>query len=235
MHSIPVTGDMDFETFRAAFPLQGRALYRWLYERNRAHIGVSKAKFAMANLEKIFAATFALTPRLGFPAMSLRDLSRASGLSMGGIYSTIDGKERIALMVKEVVEEVTLGLHRRAAAIEAPQSALDTLVREHLYATEILQQWFAFLYFETRSLAREHQEQSKAIEQRLEAELRERVAQVRAARGQAVGNAPIIATMLIALIQDRYLKPWKHGGQGEPVEQYAQQVLSLLHCAMEHP
>jgi AcrR family transcriptional regulator len=225
----------DFKDFQAAFPHQGRAIYETLFERNKDRITTNKAKFAVVNLEKIFTATFELTPRLGFPVMSLRDLSRATGLSMGGIYSYIESKERIAIMVKDLVKLVTEELLARARNLSDPMTALETAIREHIFASEILQDWFSFLYFETRSLPHEHQEESKNIELRLEAALHDLIEQVRLARNIACGNSPIVATTLIALIQDRYLKPWKHSRSGESADDYAHQVLALMHCAIEHP
>jgi AcrR family transcriptional regulator len=226
----------DFRNFQADFPLQGRAIYQTLFERNKDRITTNKAKFAVVNLEKIFTATFELTPRIGFPMMSLRDLSRATGLSMGGIYSYIESKERIAIMVKDLVKLVIDELLARAMSLSsAPMNALETAIREHIFAAEMLQEWFNFLYFETRSLPHEHQEDSKNIELQIESAMHELIDQVRLARNIACGNSPIIATTLIALIQDRYLKPWKHSKSGESADDYAQQVLALMHCAIEHP
>ena len=225
----------DFKSFQADFPHQGRAIYETLFERNKDRITTNKAKFAVVNLERIFTATFQLTPRIGFPVMSLRDLSRATGLSMGGIYSYIESKERIAIMVKDLVKLVTEELLARARGLSDPRTALETAIREHIYATEILQDWFSFLYFETRSLPHEHQEESKNIELKLETALHELIDQVRESRNIECGNSPMIATTLIALIQDRYLKPWKHSKSGESADDYAQRVLALMHCAIEHP
>lgn len=228
------TGE-DFESFKDRFPHQGRAIYETLFERNKERITTNKAKFAVANLQKIFTATFEVAPRTGFPVMSLRDLSRETGLSMGGIYSYIESKERIAIMVKDLVKLVTEELLARAQGAPDPLAALETVIREHIYATEILQDWFSFLYFETRSLSHAHQEESKNIELKLEAALRELVDRLRRSRGLPRGNSSIVATTLIALIQDRYLKPWKHGRSGESADDYAQQVIALMHCAIEHP
>lgn len=225
----------DLRSFQAEFPHQGRAIYETLFERNKDRITTNKAKFAVVNLEKIFTATFELTPRIGFPMMSLRDLSRATGLSMGGIYSYIESKDRIAIMVKDLVKQVIDELLARAMSLSDPMAALETAIREHIFAAEILQEWFSFLYFETRSLPHEHQEESKNIELRLESAMHDLIDQVRQSRGIAFGNSPIIATTLIALIQDRYLKPWKHGKSGESADDYARQVLALFHCAIEHP
>lgn len=225
----------DFKRFKSGFPYKGKAVYETLFERNRDRIRTNKAKFAVANLEKIFTATFDLTPRIGFPVMSLRDLSRETGLSMGGIYSYIESKDRIAIMVKDFVKLVTQELVARARDMDEPMDALETAIREHIYATELLQPWFNFLYFETRSLPHEHQEESKNIELELEAALRELIDTIRVAREIRCDNSPIIATTLLSLIQDRYLKPWKHSSAGESADDYAERVLALMHCAIENP
>jgi len=89
----------SFKTFLDSFPLQGDELYTTVFNRHSTIIQTQKPRFAVANLEKILKATFEISTSSGFERMSLRDLSRQTGMSMGAIYSCISKKEDIALMV----------------------------------------------------------------------------------------------------------------------------------------
>ncbi|MES9975680.1 MAG: hypothetical protein ABW094_15595, partial [Candidatus Thiodiazotropha sp.] len=83
--------------------------------------------------------------------MSLRDLLAETGLSMGGVYLTITNKDNIAIIVKDAVTLVCEDIVDKARAESDPVVALEVMVKGYLYASLLLQPWFYFLYFETRS------------------------------------------------------------------------------------
>ncbi|MEO0975377.1 MAG: hypothetical protein AAFX85_19990, partial [Pseudomonadota bacterium] len=157
----------SFAAFKRAFPYRGRALYELLFDRHSEQIRTKKAKFAVSNLEKIFSATFKLSTQIGFQAMSLRQLSAETGISMGGLYSCLGAKDDIAVMVKDLVETLCQELTDAVEIIDSPAQAFETSLRHQVFATQLMQPWFSFLYFETRSLPKPHQEASKSIEMRI--------------------------------------------------------------------
>lgn len=69
----------------------------------REKIQIKKSEIAVGNLQKIFSATFKISGVKGFQAMSLRDLSYESGISVGGLYSYIGSKNDLASMVEGVL------------------------------------------------------------------------------------------------------------------------------------
>ena len=73
----------------------------------KENIKTKKPDFAVNNLEKLFKATFKISTKIGFHEMSLRALCRETGLSMGGIYSCIESKEMIAIMIKMLGLSIT--------------------------------------------------------------------------------------------------------------------------------
>ncbi len=225
------SGMLIFSDYRKHFTYQGKALYSLLFLRHPDKIKLRKEKFAIRNLQKIFAATFHLVPKIGFPTMSLRDLSAETGLSMGGLYSTISYKENIAIMVKDIVALVCHDLVKEAKAQPNPSLALEYMVRGYLYASTLLQPWFYFLYFETRSLPLKDQEASKNIERFTVDELARLLEQQRAALvGSNINgvSSDFIATMALAMIQERYLKPWKYKKPAQTIDQYADHCLLLI-------
>lgn len=228
----------SFASFLQSFPLQGEQLYRIVFDRNSDIVQTQKAKFAVANLEKILTATFAVSSVSGFDRMSLRDLSRKTGMSMGAIYSCISKKEDIALMIADVVRlssEMT-----REHAMRAPSrwSQLEQIIRYHLFASTLLQPWYFFLFFETRSLPERQQEASKSIEldaiDGFEAEINAGVE----AGDFYTTDARMVANTIVVLLEDWYLKPWKTqllarneqtlAKQEEKLNNYNQSIMQLV-------
>ena len=81
-------------------------------------IKIKKEKVAVKNLAKIFDATLKLANEKGFHAMSLRDLCRESGLSMGALYNYFSGKDELLVLIQE---------QGRAIITRAMESQLDGL------------------------------------------------------------------------------------------------------------
>ncbi|MCU7841942.1 MAG: hypothetical protein KZQ94_21545 [Candidatus Thiodiazotropha sp. (ex Troendleina suluensis)] len=219
---------LTFAEFKKHFPYSEDALYALLFSRNQALIGIRREKFAVRNLKKIFRATFKLVPKIGFQAMSLRDLLSETGLSMGGVYLTITNKENIAVIVKDAVTLVCDDIVRNAREETDPGKALEYLVKGYLFASLLLQPWFYFLYFETRSLPQAHQNDSKSLERAQATELEQLIRELQ--KQTSNGYPPeFIATMALSMIQERYLKPWKYKQPAQSVDDYADNCLQLIH------
>ncbi len=213
------------------FSYQGDALYGLIFERNKDKIKVSKEKFAIKNLKKIFDATFQLSAKIGFQAMSLRDLSTATGLSMGGLYSSISNKEAIAVIVKDVISVICAEIVEEAREQQDPKLALQILMRGYLYASTLMQPWFYFLYFETKSLPQADQEGSLKIELIQVKELETLISQLTPS-ANACHKSEFVATMALSLIQERYLKHWKYKNAEETIDDYADMCLQLIYRAI---
>ena len=224
-----------YSEYKKSFSYQGDSLYTLIFERNRDKIKISKEKFAVRNLQKIFDATFQMTPKIGFQAMSLRDLSAATGLSMGGLYSSISSKEAIAVMVKDVVSVICAEIVEESREQQDSLTALQVLVRGYLYASTIMQPWFYFLYFETKSLPQVDQEGSLKIELIQVKELEMLIDQLMPDSetcNDSCHKAEFVATMALSLIQERYLKPWKYQNPAETIDEFADNCLQLIYRAI---
>jgi len=78
---------LDFEDFQKRWVPSVERICRDIYSENRERIAVKKEDVVVKNMMRILDAVFALSREKGFHAMTLRDLSRKSGLSMGALYS----------------------------------------------------------------------------------------------------------------------------------------------------
>ena len=206
-------------------PLNGETIWTYLVERNAERIGVKRRKPALENMEKIFVATFRLANEVGFRAMSLRDLCRETGLSMGGLYGYIESKDQLAEMIEDVVRQTTYELPRMFAHIEAPLERLEAMVRGTIYLSEILQPWFYFVYMDSRVLNFEQRNMAKSSELSIQTLIASMLDELRPA---PPGNTTLIAAHIVAMFQDWYLKRWKYRAAKVSVDEFADSVLLFL-------
>ncbi|NNC98807.1 MAG: TetR/AcrR family transcriptional regulator [Gammaproteobacteria bacterium] len=199
----------SFACFTDSFPLRGEQLYRILFDRHANVVQTQKARFAIANIEKILTATFEISSVSGFNKMSLRDLSKRTGMSMGAIYSCISKKEDIAMMVADIVRLSSELTRRHAMKAASFWSQIEQSVRFHLYASALLQPWYFFLYFETRSLPEQQQNESKQIELGAIRNFEKLIDEGVKAGEFKPCNSAMISNTVVVLLEDWYLKPWK--------------------------
>lgn len=205
-----------------------------ILDRHRDTIRVRKPHIAVANLARIIEATLKLSNKQGFHATSLRDLARASGLSMGGLYSYFSSKDALlGMILVEVSAAVGEALASPPEAIcSDPRSHLHWLIESHIRLTETMQPWFVFAYMEAKSFpaaARKMAVDSEAAtEQLFGAVLR---AGVEAGRFH-VPSIELTAALIKPLLQDWYVKRSKYRRRGITIEQYIDAVCGLIDKAI---
>ena len=199
----------SLDAFKESFPLQDEVLYRFVFNRNIDVVQTQKSKVAVVNLEKILNATFEVSATSGFDRMSLRDLSRQTGMSMGAIYSCISKKEDIALMIADIVRLSSELTQEHARQSDSPWMQIEQSIRYHLYASTLLQPWYFFLYFETRSLPEKEQLESKQIELDAISSFEQQIKEGVKAGVFSTQTPRMVANTIVVLLEDWYLKPWK--------------------------
>jgi len=208
-------------------------LFAEVYQENRASIKVKKEAVAVKNLEKIFAAALSLAQRSGFHAMSLRELSKASGLSMGALYSYFGSKDELRGHIfrygARFVREVAAG---EADRYEQPAERLAAAIRAHLYLSEALRPWFYFSYMEARNLPPRERRAAMENERSTEAIFSAILRQGKRRRVFRVKNVDLAAAVIKAMLQDWYLKRWKYGQAEVKVEEYAEFVVNFVLAAI---
>ncbi|MBC2716918.1 MAG: helix-turn-helix transcriptional regulator [Desulfobacteraceae bacterium] len=204
-----------------------------IFMENQASIKIKKEAVAVKNLANIFNTALNLSNEKGFQSMSLRDLSRTSGLSMGALYSYFTSKEELLEMIQNQGRRLTRKVLTRQIDVNAePDEMLRTAIRTHLYLTEIMQKWFYFSYMETKNLDKAQQE--KSIESELETEqvfidildagIRKRLFHVE--------NPILTASVIKSMLQDWYVKRWKYARRQITVDEYAEFVIGFIESAV---
>lgn len=218
--------------FTGAFSTE--ALCARILERHRNVVRVQKPRVAIANLARIIEATLKLSNRQGFHATSLRDLSEASGISMGGLYSCFDNKTTLLLMilgeVSATVNEVLGAPPEDVAA--SPRSHLRWLVDTHVRLTEAMQPWFAFAYMEAKSFpstARRMAVDSEAATEEIFADVLRRGV---ASGDFEVSDITLTASLIKPLLQDWYVKRAKYRRRNTTIAAYVDAVCAIVEAAV---
>jgi AcrR family transcriptional regulator len=213
---------MRFSDFSRNVILSAEDICRDIFKENRASIKIKKENVVVKNLVTIFNATLRLSNEKGFQAMSLRDLCRETGLSMGALYSYFSSKDELLKIIQEQGRRLAVKvLTEHIEKGEGPEEKLEAAVRSHLYLSEIMQEWFFFSYMETRYLDREEHKKAIAGELFTEQLFIDILEQGKEQKTFHVDNAALIAAAIKAMLQDWYLKRWKYSRRVVSVEEYA--------------
>ena len=69
----------------------------------------------------------------GFEGASMRDLSRATGMSLAGLYYYFESKDKLLYLIqKHAFETILQGLQRRLQGVSVPEQRLRIFIQNHL-------------------------------------------------------------------------------------------------------
>lgn len=223
IEALPVS--FSLAEFRAATPIDESNIWERLFDRNSERIGVKRREAALENLEKIFAATFRLANTVGFRAMSLRDLCRETGISMGGLYGYIENKDQLAAMIEDMVRHATELLPNWFKHVDAPLDQIECILRAYIYLSEIFQPWLYFVFLESRALPVAQRDIAKSSELYIQAHL---ATLIKSAGTFSADDAALLAAHCMSLVQDWHLKRWKFRTANTSADAFANSVVKLV-------
>ncbi|WP_154245969.1 TetR/AcrR family transcriptional regulator [Kangiella sp. HZ709] len=199
-----------------------------LVETNQDIIKVS-TKTALKNLPKIFDEAIKIGNTKGFNATSLRDLSQATDMSLGKIYTYISAKDDLLLMLHshyiKVIEDTfnQIGLPHKN-----PMDNLLLAVKAHLYLSQVFRPWFYFAFTESKHLNKKIIALAKESELKSDLYFRNIIQSGIQAKRFAAVDRNFTSSMIKALLQDWYLKPWKYAERNIDVDSYFKEIANLL-------
>lgn len=223
MQTLPV--NFTLAQFRQVAPINEENIWVLLLDRNSARISVKRRDTALENLKIILNATFRLANSVGFQGMSLRDLCRETGFSMGGLYGYIENKDQLATMIEDVVNHVTQMLPGWFQHLTDPVDQIEAVLRAYICLSEIFQPWLYFVFLESRNLQPEQRNMAKASEMSFQAHLMQLI---QASANFSVEDAFLLANHCLSLVQDWHLKWWKFGTANISPDQFATSVVQLV-------
>lgn len=221
--------NLTFDSFRETYQVSKEAFCREVFLENKDSIQIKKEKTVVKNLARIFEATFRICSRKGFRGMSMRDLSQESGLSMGGLYAYFRSKDELLNTLQRVGNRFVQQILQEACkAHGGTYLRLRTIVKIHLYLSEIVQAWFFFSYMEAKSMSKQERDFYKDAELSTESLIYDTLKQG-AEEGVFMQRDHLLAASVIkAMLQDWYLKRWKYSKREITVDQYAEFVLGFI-------
>ncbi|MBW1866325.1 MAG: TetR/AcrR family transcriptional regulator [Deltaproteobacteria bacterium] len=220
---------MNYAAFRQKIHISREDICLNIYAQNREKFRIKKEKTVVKNLGKIFTAALKISNEKGFQAMSMRNFSKETGLSIGALYSYFSSKDELLemiqrqgrLMVKRLLDDHIL-------ALEDPLDRLRKAICIHIYLSEALQPWFYFSYMEAKNMNRAEKEKALASELATDLIFADIIRQGQSSGTFLPRDPQLTAGLIKAILQDWYLKRWKHAKRKISVDQYARFVLECV-------
>ena len=216
--------NLSYKTFSKVVEQRPETFYRELFKQHQ--FSIKNERIAIKNLQKICEATFVLSNEKGFQAMTLRQLSEKTGMSMGGLYAYIQSKDDLATLIYSFLErycsdKLTILVSDKLST----NKQLIALIHAHIYLSELMQPWFYFAYMETKNLAKSFK--GAAIQSEIKME--DKIFQlIKNNNSLSTEKAQLTASLVKAMLQDWYLKRWKYKKRKISVDKYAEQVVDIL-------
>jgi len=217
--------NINMQAFRETWVLEGEPLWARVFDTHREKMQIKNPQIALGNLEKIFTCTFKLANSKGFQAMSLRDLSRETGISMGGLYAYIGSKDDLASAIEEVLRKTIDDVMSDQAVIDlSPVHRLKAIIYGDIFMNDIMHPWYYFCYLEAKGLSREQRESAMKMELKFD----ERILDTFTAGVEAglftADRLELLAASTTSMLQQWYLKRWKFAHMQTSIEDYAAYV-----------
>ena len=202
--------------------------------RHREAIGVRKDDLAIANLGRIIEATLRLANQNGFHSTTMRDIARASGLSMGGLYAYVASKAALVSMILgEVLASVDEAMAAPPPAVAAdPRAHLRWFIEGHIRLSEAMQPWFMFCFMEAKTFPARERRMSVAAEAMTEGLIGDLVARGAASGAFCLAEGGLSAALIKPLLQDWYVKRAKYRKRGTSIEIYIAAVTAFAERAL---
>ena len=210
--------------------LRTEALCRHILERHRDTITVKKPDFALRKLKVIITAALELSNLKGFQVMSLRDLSSASGVSMGGLYAYFDTKDTLLKMIlSEVTDAVQRTLSTPPPEVYGdPVAHLNWLIDAHVRMTEEMLPWFTFSFMEAKNFPRAARQKAVDSEELTERYIADVLNEGIASHVFRSDTSPLLAALIKPLLQVWYVKRTKYQRRAVPIDTYISTVQTLI-------
>jgi len=226
--------ELSFEKFSREFDITVEDICREYYLKNRETINIKKEAVAIKNLVTILNTTLKLSNEKGFQAMTLRDLSRESELSMGALYTYFTSKDELFRIIhNHGMNMITMALVNRIREETDPAVKLRKAISIHLYLSELMHQWFYFLYMETRNLQKEERKLSMESELFTEQIFIDILKQGVKNGIYSADNVLLTSAIIKALLQDWYLKRWKYSKRKTTIDQYASFIIDFIESSIK--
>lgn len=220
---------MNYQEFQEKFRSSAPHNSRETLDEHRKEIRIKKEKTVVKNLERIFAATLKIGNEKGFHAMSMRDLSEETGLSMGALYAYFASKENLLVMLQRNGRNnfQTFLMNCVNGTMDAREN-LRMVIKTHLYMSETMQPWFYFTYMESKNLNKAERKIAVDFELYTDKIITDILEQGEKEGVFKAQNHGLTAAMIKAMLNDWYLRRWKYARRNISADQYVATLLEFV-------
>ncbi|GBD33193.1 HTH-type transcriptional repressor KstR2 [bacterium HR33] len=135
-------------------------------------------------LDHLLAVAARVFAQKGYHATTMRDLARASGMSLAGMYYYVRGKNELLYLIQErCFREVIDGAERSIGEAATPLERVERFIRHHVLFFARRMDAMKVLSHEANSLKGKHLERIKALKRRYVKMLAELLAELDAECG----------------------------------------------------
>jgi AcrR family transcriptional regulator len=171
----------------------------------------------------------------GFEGASIRDLSRASGLSLSTLYYYFESKQKLLYLIqKHAFASIVEELLQKLGGVSEPQERLQILVRNHLSYFLCHPAEMKVLAHEAEELEPPFSQEVAAIKRRYFAIAREIFEELRRAGGLRHVNTRVAVLSLFGMMN--WVYTWHKPGVDPGAEPLADMILGIfLRGVLEAP
>ena len=226
---------MDFKTFCKRHKPSQIELFSQFFDLFADTFEVKNKTLAVKKLTTIINATFKLSASQSFANMSLRQLSQATSISMGGLYAYIKNKQQLSVYIHQFLNHFAQKLFSQVDDSDTEQT-LENLIRTHVYLSEILQPWFFFAFMESKNLNKSQKKYAIKSELMMEDKLIKAIE-----KGQNsefyndILSAETIAAHIKPLLHDWYLKRWKYKQRKISIDDFCFSIMVFINRGLTSP
>jgi len=222
--------NLSYEAFVAEFDTLIGDEWTCIFDLYHEKLNLKNRNIATKKFKTIIESVFKLSHTKGFKAMTLRDLSQESGISMGGLYKYFANKNQIAEMIHAtMIHMASTCIKTKENQHQDPVFELNELLARHIYISERLKKWFYFVFMECKSLDRELLATIIASEQFMENEILKRILGANQQNLSQCTNPDFVSAMLKVMLQEWYLKSWKYQQKNINADQYVANLLLAVY------
>ena len=221
--------ELTFENFRKNSNITMEYIWTNYFKKNHIFFKIKDEDIAVKNLITIFNATLKLSNELGFQSMTLRNLSKETNLSMSTLNNYVPSKDELFKIIYihglNLIADIMINSIKDETS---PRQRMEKAIKIHLYISEIIPQWFSFLYMEAKNLKPEDRKVPMETELFTEKIFTDILSDGIKAKVYAERNITLTSSVIKAMLQDWYLKRWKYKKRKISVDQYALFIIEFL-------
>jgi len=226
---------MDYNEFKKEYGRSINDICRDVFYRYQKEIRIKKERTAVKNLTKIFKATFKISAQKGFHAMSMRDLSLETHISLGAMYAYFPNKEKLRQIIFEQSQIILQNTLDKIFQLPIGNlEKLNELIRAHIFLSEFYRPWFYFAFMESHNLKGQGKNLVIAMEFYTQEVLYNTLISGERQGVFKPNNHELTVCLIKGMQQEWYLKRWKYSKKKISPEQFTAHVIQVVdqfcHC-----